>query len=154
VVKEYHARHIMIAVNELISPRDAMEKITSIKTKLNQGEEFTALAKEYSDDPTTANLGGDMGWFPPEAYGERVAQTLGTLKENEISEPFQTTAGWHIVELLGSRESDRTEESIREEARSKIQQQKAELEIERVLRQFRDEAFVEIRLPETGSTSG
>ena len=154
VVKEYHARHIMIAVNELISPRDAMEKITSIKTKLNKGEDFTTLAKEYSDDPTTANLGGDMGWFPPETYGERVAQTLGTLKENEISEPFQTTAGWHIVELLATRESDRTEEAIREEARGKIQQQKAELEIERVLRQFRDEAFVEIRLPGTGNTSG
>jgi peptidyl-prolyl cis-trans isomerase SurA len=103
---------------------------------------------------STANLGGDMGWFPPEAYGERVEQTLLGLKENEISEPFQTMAGWHIVQLLGTREIDRTEMAIREEAREKIRQQKAELEIEKTLRQFRDEAFVEIRLPNAENSSG
>ena len=154
VVKEYHARHIMIVINELITAREAMDQITDIKLRLDKGEDFAALAKEYSDDPTTANLGGDMGWFPPEAFGERVAQTLNALKQDEISVPFQTEAGWHIVQLLGTRESDRTEEAIREEARAKIHQQKAELEIDRTLRQFRDEAFVEIRLPGEASTSG
>jgi peptidyl-prolyl cis-trans isomerase SurA len=154
VIKEYHARHIMIAINELISPRDAMQEITSIKTKLNQGSNFADLAKEYSDDATTANLGGDMGWFQPEAYGERVMQTLETLKDNQISEPFQTAAGWHIIELLGTRETDRTEEAIREEAREKIRRQKAELEIDRTLRQFRDEAYVDILLPEAGTPAG
>jgi len=154
VIKEYHARHIMVAINELITPRAAMEEITNIKTKLNEGEDFGELAKEYSDDPTTANLGGDMGWFPPDAFGERVAQTLNGLKDGQISEPFQTGAGWHIIELLGTRESDRTEEAIREEARAKIRQQKAEQEIDRTLRQFRDEAFVEIRLPGANNASG
>lgn len=154
VIKEYHARHIMIAINELISPRDAMAEITSIKTKLNQGQDFAELAKEYSDDATTANLGGDMGWFQPEAFGERVMQTLQSLKDNEISEPFQSASGWHIVELLGTRETDRTEEAIREEAREKIRRQKAELEIDRVLRQFRDEAYVEILLPDSGTPTG
>jgi len=153
MVKEYHARHIMIKVNELVTPRAAMERITEIKGRLNNNEDFADLAKEYSDDPTSANLGGDMGWFPPEAYGERVAQTLNSLKEGEISEPFQSPGGWHIIQLQGVRESDRTEEAIREEAREKIRQQKAEAEIDRTLRQFRDEAFVEIRLPGAENSS-
>jgi len=154
MVKEYHARHIMVEINELVTQRAAIERITEIKERLDNNEDFAALAKEFSDDPTSANLGGDMGWFPPEAYGERVAQTLHSLKEGEISEPFQTTGGWHIIQLLGIRESDRTEEAIRAEAKEKIRQQKAEQEIDRTLRQFRDEAFVEIRLPgaENGSS--
>ncbi|MDZ4729083.1 MAG: peptidylprolyl isomerase [Xanthomonadales bacterium] len=154
VVKEYHAQHIMIEINELIGARAAMDQIIDVSKKLNDGDEFAALAKEYSDDTSTANLGGDMGWFPPQAYGERVEQTLLALKDGQISEPFQTMAGWHIMQLLGVRETDRTEEAIREEAREKIRQQKAELEIEKTLRQFRDEAFVEIRLPGAENSSG
>jgi len=147
VVKEYHARHIMIEVNELVTPRLAMDQISDIKQRLKDGEDFAVLAKEFSTDPTSANLGGDLGWFPPEAYGERVHQTLLGLTPGETSEPFQTTGGWHIVELLDTRETDRTDEAIRAEAREKIRARKAEQEIEKVLRQFRDEAYVEIRLP-------
>jgi len=154
VIEEYHARHIMIESNELISPRAAMDKIAQIKEKLNNNEDFAELAKENSDDPTSANLGGDMGWFPPQAYGDRVHQTLIAMEEGETSEPFQTAGGWHIIELLGKREIDRTEDAIRAEARDKIRQRKAEQEIRKVLRQFRDEAFVEIRLPGRESTSG
>ena len=154
VVKEYNARHIMIEVDELMTPRLAMDAIIDIKGKLDDGEEFAALAKEYSDDTSSANLGGDMGWFPPEAYGERVYQTLVAMSPGQTSEPFQTMGGWHIIELLDIREIDRTEESIRAEARDKIMRRKAEQEIEEVLRQFRDEAFVEIRLPGSGRGSG
>jgi peptidyl-prolyl cis-trans isomerase SurA len=151
VVKEYNARHIMIEVNELVTPRLAMDQIMVIKNQLEEGEDFGELAKEHSDDPTSANLGGDMGWFPPEAYGDRVYQTLIAMKVGETSEPFQTSGGWHIIELLDTRETDRTEDAIRDEARNKIVMQKADQEIQKVLRQFRDEAFVEIRLP--GHTS-
>jgi peptidyl-prolyl cis-trans isomerase SurA len=154
VIEEYHARHIMIEPNELVSPRVAMDKITEIKEKLNNNEGFAELAKENSDDATSANLGGDMGWFPPAAYGDRVYQTLIAMNEGETSEPFQTAGGWHVMQLLGKREMDRTEDAIRAEARDKIRQRKAEQEITKVLRQFRDEAFVEIRLPGRESTSG
>lgn len=147
VVEEYHARHIMIGINELVNPRLAMDQIIDIQQQLKDGADFAELAKEFSDDTTSANLGGDMGWFPPEAYGERVHQTLTALKTGEISEPFQTTSGWHIMELMGKRQMDRTEEAIRAEARDQIRRRKADQEIEKILRQFRDEAFVEIRLP-------
>jgi len=154
VVKEYHARHIMVEVNELTTPKLAMDRITDIKRRLDDGGDFAALAKEYSDDPTSANLGGDMGWFPPEAFGERVYQTLVALQPGQISEPFQTMGGWHIMELIDTREIDRTEEAIRAEAREKIRMQRAEQEIEKVLRQFRDESYVEIRLPGEQRGSG
>jgi peptidyl-prolyl cis-trans isomerase SurA len=146
VIKEYNARHIMIEINEIMTPRLAMEAIIEIKGKLADGEDFALLAKEYSDDTSSANLGGDMGWFPPEAYGDRVYQTLTALKSGQTSEPFQTQGGWHIMELLATREMDRTEEAIRAEAREKIMNRKAEQEVQKVLRQFRDEAFVETRL--------
>ena len=143
---EYHARHIMVETNDLINPRQAMEQIRKIHSRLVAGEEFAVLAKESSDDISSANLGGDMGWFQPQAFGERMEQTLAAMQDAEISEPFQTEGGWHIIERLGKREKDVTEESMRNSARSNLQQQKMDIEIERFLQQMRDEAFVEIRL--------
>ncbi len=143
---EFHARHIMVVTNELISPREAMNQIREIHDELMDGGDFVALAKEHSDDPTSANLGGDMGWFAPDAFGDRINQTLMAMQDNEISEPFQTESGWHIMQRLGLREKDVTEESLRNAARNNLQQQKMDIEVEQFLQQMRDEAFVEIRL--------
>lgn len=143
---EIHARHIMINTTELISPRQAMEDIREIHEKIVDGEDFETLARENSDDVSSANIGGDMGWFPPETYGTRIQQTLEGLQDGEISEPFQTENAWHIIEKLGLREKDVTEESQRNAARSNLRQQKTDIEIEKYLQQLRDEAFVEIRL--------
>jgi len=144
---EFHARHIMIETNELVSPREAMDEIREIHTGLINGGDFEALAKENSDDIASANLGGDMGWFAPLAYGERIDQTLDGMDDGEISEPFQTEGGWHIIERLGKREKDVTDESMRNAARNNLKQRKMDLEVEQFLQQMRDEAFVEIRLP-------
>lgn len=143
---EFHARHIMVQTNDLVSPREAMERIRDIHKQLSEGGDFAELAKEYSDDVASANLGGDMGWFMAQAYGERMEQTLDGLQDGEISEPFQTETGWHIIERLGKREKDVTVESIRQAARNNLQQQKMDIELEKFLQQMRDEAFVEIRL--------
>ena len=143
---EYHARHIMIETNDLVSPRQAMEQIRQIHTQLNDGEDFQELARKYSDDITSSNIGGDMGWFAPESFGERMAQTLEALPDGGVSEPFQTESGWHIIERMGVREKDVTDEALRNAARNNLQQQKMDVEIERFLQQMRDEAFVEIRL--------
>jgi peptidyl-prolyl cis-trans isomerase SurA len=146
VVKEYSARHIMIEIDEMMTPRLAMDTVLKVKQQLGDGEDFELLAKQYSDDPSSANIGGDLGWFPPEAYGERVYQTIIAMKPGELSEPFQTQNGWHIMELLDTREIDRTEEAIRAEARDQIMRSRADQEVDKTLKQFRDEAFVEIRL--------
>jgi len=143
---EYHARHIMIETNDLVSPRQAMEQVRDIHQQLVDGGDFTALAKENSDDITSSNLGGDMGWFQPQAFGERMGLTLEAMQDGEISEPFQTEVGWHIIERLGKREKDVTDEAMRNAARNNLQQQKMDIEVEKFLQQMRDEAFVEIRL--------
>ncbi len=142
---EFHARHIMVETNDLIGPRQAMTQIREIHNQLMDGQDFETLAKENSDDVSSANLGGDMGWFNPQAFGERMEQTLTALQDGDISEPFQTENGWHIIERLGMREKDVTEDSLRNTARTNLQQQKMDVEVERFLQQMRDEAFVEAR---------
>jgi peptidyl-prolyl cis-trans isomerase SurA len=123
-----------------------MELIRDVHKQLIEGGDFAALAKEYSNDVTSQNLGGDMGWFMPQTYGERIAQTLEAMQDGEISEPFQTETGWHIIERLGKREKDVTVESIRNAARNNLQQRKMDIELEKFLQEMRDEAFVESRL--------
>ncbi len=146
MAKEFHARHIMVETNDLINPRQAMEVIRGIHQRLKDGEDFEVLAKKYSDDVSSSNIGGDMGWFLPQIYGERMEQTLTALKDGDICEPFQTESGWHIVERLATREKDVTVDALRNAARNNIQQRKMDLEIERFLQQIRAEAFVEIKL--------
>lgn len=146
MITEFHARHIMIETNDLISPRQAMDQIREIHQQLVDGADFAELARESSDDISSANLGGELGWFQPQAYGERMAQTLTAMQDGDISEPFQTESGWHIIERLGMREKDVTVESLRNAARSNLQQQKMDIELEKFLQEMRDEAFVEIRL--------
>jgi peptidyl-prolyl cis-trans isomerase SurA len=144
---EFHARHIMVSINDLIGPREAMEQIRIIHTDLLNDGDFEALAKQYSDDVSSANIGGDLGWFQPQAFGERMGQPLEAMNDGDISEPFQTENGWHIVQLLAVREKDVTEDSLRNAARNNLRQQKMDIEVERFLQQLRDEAFVESRLP-------
>jgi peptidyl-prolyl cis-trans isomerase SurA len=146
IATEFHAQHIMISTNELVGPRQAMEQVRDIHKQLIDGADFAELAREFSDDVSSANLGGDMGWFLPEAYGERMAQTLSAMQDGDISEPFQTESGWHIIERLGMREKDVTVESLRNAARGNLQQQKMDIELEKFLQEMRDEAFVETRL--------
>jgi len=146
MVKEFNARHIMLIPSEVMSARQAMDRITDISNQLKNGADFTELARENSDDHTSANLGGDLGWFQAGRFGDRVQQTIAALDVDEISEPFQTEVGWHIIQYLGEREMDRTEEAIRGDARNQIFQRKADVELQKFLRQMRDEAYVENRL--------
>jgi peptidyl-prolyl cis-trans isomerase SurA len=136
----------MIETNDLVTPREAMEQVRDIHQQLVDGGDFDALARENSDDISSSNLGGDMGWFQPQAYGERMGLTLEAMQDGDISEPFQTEVGWHIIERLGKREKDVTDEAMRNAARNNLQQQKMDIEVEQFLQQLRDEAFVEIRL--------
>ncbi len=154
VVTEYHARHIMIKVDELTNSEEAQKTIADIRHRIVDGhEDFAALATKDSQDPNSASAGGDMGWFTIEQFGSQVANQLAVLKDGELSQPFQTDVGWHILQRLGTREQDRTKQMKRDQAREVIRNRKSEQAYEDFLRQLRSESYVEIRLPGAESKS-
>jgi len=147
LVTEFHAQHMMVKINELVTEADAKKKIDGLRSRIEAGEDFAKLAKTDSDDATSANAGGDMGWFPIDTYGAQVGEVISNLKDGEISQPFRSNAGYHFVKRLGMRELDRTEEARRTQAHEAIQQRKAEDDFDNMLRQLKAEAYIEYRLP-------
>ena len=149
IVTEFHARQILIKPSELMTPAQAEQKARGLYDRIvNKHEDFAKLAKEDSDDDTTANAGGDMDWFPQKAWGATIAAQLGNLKDGEVSQPFQSEAGWHILERLGTRQSDQTVELERNEARQAIGNRKAEQAYDDYLRDIRSNAYVHVVVPE------
>jgi len=149
MVTEFHARQILIKPSELVTPAQAQQKAQDLYHRIvDKHEDFAKLAKENSKDTTTANAGGDMGWFQPQAWGNTIAQQLGQLKDDEVSQPFQSEAGWHILQLEGKRQSDLTDQIQRDQARQAIGNRKAEQAYEDFLREIRANAYVDILAPE------
>ncbi|SRR6056297_2517462 len=146
IVTEYQMRHLMVRPSELLPAERARELIESLHDRLEAGEDFDEIAREFSDDQGSANLGGMIDWFPEGAYGGGFQNVIDSLEIGQLSEVFQSPQGWHVIQLEGQREADRTEESLRAEAREMIIRQKADDEIDRVLRRMRSEAYVDIRL--------
>lgn len=146
LVREFRTRHLVVKVTELNTEDQALERIGKIRDLLVQGADFAETARKFSEDDATSNLGGDMGWSPDGAFGPRVAQVIGSLKQGEISEPFRTELGWHIMKLEESREVDRSEDARRAQARDTLVNRKAEEEYDSFLRQLKGEAYIENRL--------
>jgi peptidyl-prolyl cis-trans isomerase SurA len=145
-IKEFKARHILISPSELQTEEQSIARIAKLREQALAGGDFAELARKYSQDDNTANLGGDMNWFVAGEYGARVTEVVESLKDGEISEPFRTEVGWHILKREDSRERDRTEEYLRGQARDAIMRRKAEEEFENYLRQIKAEAYIENRL--------
>ncbi len=146
VITQTHARHILIRTNEITSSSDARARLEQLKGRIESGEEFATLARSHSEDNGSAMKGGDLGWASPGDMVPRFEETMNRLKPGEVSEPFETQFGWHIVQVLERREHDNTEEFRRSKARELIRQRKAEEELDIWLRRLRDEAYVEYRL--------
>ncbi|TCV93851.1 periplasmic chaperone for outer membrane proteins SurA [Luteibacter rhizovicinus] len=154
IVTEYHARQILIKPSEIVTPEQAEKKAQDLYTRLvDKKEDFSKLAKDESKDNTTANAGGDMGWFPKEAWGSAIGQQIASLKDNEISHPIQTDAGWIIMQRLGARDSDLTNQLQRDQARQSIGNRKADQAYEDYLREMRSSSYVDIRVPELRDTA-
>ncbi|TVS10759.1 MAG: hypothetical protein EA419_09950 [Wenzhouxiangella sp.] len=146
IVREYRARHLMVEPSEILSLDAAESRVRDLHGRILEGEEFGELARRYSTDESSANIGGRLNWFQSGQYGPDLQSRLDALEPGEVSEPFRTNMGWHIVKLEETREADRTREAMRSQAREMLYQQKAEEEIERFLRQLRSESYVDIRL--------
>lgn len=150
LVTEYRARHLMVRVDEFNSDAEAEKKIRAIAQEITNGMSFEDAAKKYSEDAQTAALGGDMGWFDLQAYGSTYAEAIGGLADDAISIPLRTDQGWHLIQRLGKREQDKTDEFVRNQARESLRQRKGEEAFEQFLRQLRNESFVESRIEKAG----
>ena len=146
MIDQVKARHILIENSELVTPAQGMEIINEIYKRLQDGEDFAKLAEEKSDDVNSAALGGDLGWFQPNEFGQRFGNVVEKLDDQEISSPFQTQAGWHIVQKLGERKNDISDEIKRIRAKRAIHARKMNEQIESWLTEIRGEAFVDIRI--------
>jgi peptidyl-prolyl cis-trans isomerase SurA len=147
VVSQVHARHILLRTSELEDDQTVEQKLAAVRERVvNGGEDFAAIAAVTSQDPGSAADGGDLGWAGPGTFVPEFEKQLDALKENEISQPFKTQYGWHIIQLLGRRMHDATEDVRRQRAFAELRESKAEEEAELWLRRLRDEAFVEYRM--------
>lgn len=147
VVSQVHARHILVRTSELEDDQTVQQKLATIRERiLKGGEEFAAIAAVTSNDTGSAADGGDLGWAGPGTFVPEFEKQLDALSENEISPPFKTQYGWHIVQLLGRRVHDATQDKIRQQVHAQLRESKSEEETELWLRRLRDEAFVEYRM--------
>jgi peptidyl-prolyl cis-trans isomerase SurA len=147
---QYEARHILVRVGDKTDDAGAKAKIDTLRARIAGGADFAEVAKENSDDLLTRQTGGELGWFNADAYGPDFGAQLAALKDGEISQPFKTQAGWHIVQREGSRQVNATDENRRAQIRNAIGQRKLEESWARYLNELRGEAYVDIR-PADGS---
>ena len=145
-INQANVRHILIMPNEIIDDATARQRLEEAYEKILAGEDFGEQAKLLSDDPGSANLGGELGWASPDNFAPEFAQTIRDSEIGEISEPFRTQFGWHILEVMDRRVYDNTEDLKRRNCDTKIRNGKMEEETQLWMQRLRDEAFVDTRI--------
>ena len=147
LVEQTHARHILVKTSEIVSEADARRKLNNLRERIVNGADFGELAKFNSDDASSIK-GGDLGWIYPGDTVPEFERVMNNLKVEELSEPFVTSFGWHLMQVLERRQADVSGERKRQEARLILRERKADEAYQEWLRQLRDRAFVEYRLEE------
>ena len=153
MVTEIQARHILIRINDTASDAQAKAKADTLAARIAGGADFAQLARDESQDPNSQGKGGDLGWFTQEAFGPDFGGQVAALQDNQVSPPFRTDAGWHIVQRLGSRQSNATDQTRRAQVGETIGRRKLEDEWNRFLRELRGEAYVDLRTATADGTT-
>ncbi len=146
VITQTHARHILIKTDAITTEEEARNKLAQLRERIVNGADFGELARAHSVDKGSAVSGGDLGWASPGQMVPRFEQEMGALAPGEISQPFESRFGWHIVQVLERREYDSTEESQRSAARAQLIDRKIAEEETLWLRRIREEAYVDVKL--------
>ncbi|WP_246624914.1 peptidylprolyl isomerase [Oceanobacter mangrovi] len=147
MVTQYQVRHILISPNKLRDKVAAEKLANDLYVRLQNGEDFAALAKQYSDDPGSGANGGDLGWANP---GDMVPEFDTTMQQSEIghiSAPFETQFGWHILQVEDRRQTDIGAQVQRGQVRQLLYSRRFEEELPIWLRKIRTEAYVDIKEP-------
>ena len=146
IIKQTHLRHILLKTSEVEDDATVRQKLIDMRAQILAGADFAVLAKASSADPGSAIEGGDLGWTTLDTFVPEFAKQAATLKDDEISEPFRTQFGWHILQVLGHRDFDNTATAEREQAFVQLRESRVDEATEIWLQQLRDEAYVELRL--------
>jgi len=145
-IKQVSSRHILISPDEIIDDETAKQQLEDAYERIKNGEDFAELAKLLSDDPGSANSGGELGWVGPGTFAPEFEAALDTLEIGGLSEPFRTQFGWHIVEVLDRRVYDNTEDLKEQNCVVRIRAGKRDDETQLWMRRLRDEAYVDVRM--------
>ena len=145
-VNQTNVRHILVAPSEIRTPKEAEELIKEVGEKIKSGQPFESLATEYSDDPGSALNGGSLGWSEVDSFVPAFSEVMKITKAGEVSDPFISPFGWHILQVIDRREQGVGEEAREGKAVEVLHRRRFEEEKEKWLKEIRDESFVEIRL--------
>ena len=143
--KQWDVRHILLIPNRIRPDAASENLIKEIKNRIDSGESFSELASEYSDDPGSKQEGGNLGWAGEGVYDDEFERQMIKSNLNEITDPFLSQFGWHILEVLGTRVEDKTNENVEDRAFSYLFNRKFQEELETDLQELRADAFVEIK---------
>lgn len=144
-ISQTKVRHILIKPSEIRSDEQARELAGELKSRIEGGEDFGVLAREYSEDIGSAAEGGDLGWTSSGQMVPEFENTMESTPIGEISPPLRTQYGWHILEVLDRRDKDVTEDMRRAQIEEYLHGRKFQEELDVWLRKIRDEAFVDIK---------
>lgn len=144
-VKQVHVRQILMRPSEVQSVADIKTKLAALRERILLGDDFAELARAYSEDPGSAAHGGDLGWVGPGQIVPAFEKATDELKDGEISAPVESPYGVALIQVLGRRVQDVSEERDRDTARQQIHVRKADEQFEQWLRRLRDEAYVEYK---------
>ena len=147
IVSQYQTRHILIQPSEVVSPENAKQQIDSIYNRLKTGEDFAVLASTFSNDPGSARDGGSLGWVNPGVMVPEFEAQMKNTAVGQISAPFQTQFGWHILQVTDMRQQDMTREYQQRMARQILGERQFDAELDSWLREIRSNAFVEVKDP-------
>ncbi len=145
-INQVNVRHILISPNEIIDDATAKQRLDDALVKIREGEDFGEYAKLLSDDPGSANLGGELGWTGPGTFVPEFEEVVNNAELGVVSEPFRSPFGWHIVEVMDRRVYDNTEELKERNCDLSIRNSKMEAETQLWMQRMRDEAFVDTRI--------
>ena len=142
---QWNVRHILLMPTAIRDLAATLNEIEDIRNRIMTGEDFGELAKEFSEDEGSALNGGDLDWFTKGTMVTQFEEMMLSSQNNVVSEVFQTDYGYHFLEVLGTRNFDKTSELIEDRAYSGLYSRKFDEELENTLRSIRAEAFVEIK---------
>ncbi|MGE8360083.1 SurA N-terminal domain-containing protein [Pseudomonas sp.] len=136
------AAHILVEVNDSVSEDEAKAKIEDVQKRLQAGEDFAALAKEFSDDPGSASEGGDLGYAGPGVYDPAFEDALYALEQGQVSAPVRSDFGWHLIKLLGVQSAEIPSfDSLKEKLERDLKVSKVEQRFVELTKQLEDAAF-------------